>query len=88
MLRIKEYMASVLDAFSQLVNTLFLFSFNANQSLCGRLYENRRKGAWGIAMRIVDLACSTLGGEQHCKKAYEKDLSRAAKYLQNHKNIK
>lgn len=38
MLRIKEYMASVLDAFSQLVNTLFLFSFNANQSLCGRIY--------------------------------------------------
>ena len=88
MIKIKEYFHSVGDSFSQFVNAVFLFSLDANQSISGRSYENRHKKTWNTAMKVIDTVYAVFGVSDHCRGAYEKDLSRAAKYLQNHKNIK
>lgn len=63
------------DALSQLFNVAFLPNHketNANESISGRSY---RQG-WSNAERFINWLLH-LWEEDHCRKAYEKDLWRA-----------
>ena len=50
MTAIIDYLIRVGDAVSQLLNVVFLFSQNPNESISGRCYRMRHKKQWQIAL--------------------------------------
>jgi hypothetical protein len=77
-----NYFIRVSDAVSQLLNVVFLFSQNPNESISGRCYRMRYKKQWQIAMAVIDFLFSPIE-VGHCEKAYDKDVLRASELLKN-----
>ena len=77
-----RYLIRIGDALSQLINVVFLFSQNPNESISGRCYRMRHKKQWSIAMTVVDFLFSPIE-EAHCEKAYDNDVLRASELLKN-----
>jgi len=79
-----DYFVRFGDAVSQLINVVAFFSINPNESLSGRAYRQNDMWFW----RGVEIAINgafRVFQKDHCKKAHEKDMSRAAKFLRNGK---
>jgi hypothetical protein len=77
-----NYFIRVSDAVSQLLNVVFLFSQNPNESISGRCYRMRYKKQWQIAMAVIDFLFSPIE-VGHCEKSYDKDVLRASELLKN-----
>jgi hypothetical protein len=82
MTAIINYFIRVSDAVSQLLNVVFLFSQNPNESISGRCYRMRHKKQWQISMAVIDFLFSPIE-VGHCEKAYDKDVLRASELLKN-----
>ncbi len=82
MTAIIDYFIRVGDATSQLLNVVFLFSQNPNESISGRCYRMRHKKQWKIAMTVIDFLFS-LVEQEHCQKSYDSDVLRASELLKN-----
>jgi hypothetical protein len=67
MTAIINYFIRVSDAVSQLLNVVFLFSQNPNESISGRCYRMRHKKQWQIAMAVIDFLFSPIE-VGHCEK--------------------
>jgi hypothetical protein len=78
--RIGAYLLLVGDAVSQLLNVLVFFSTNPNESISGRSYRMRRNWFWGKMRVLIDFLLSPIQ-KDHCRKAHDNDLSRAAMLL-------
>ena len=76
------YFIRIGDAISQLLNVVFLWSQNPNESISGRCYRMRHKKQWKIAMNVVDFMFSPVE-QEHCEKAYDNDVLRASELLKN-----
>lgn len=85
---ILAYFGRVGDALSQLLNVTLLFGEDANQSVCGRAYVSQGHPVWKYIKISIDKVFSLFGVEDHCKRAYENDLSKASSYLRRHKDFK
>ena len=77
-----RYLNRVGDATSQLLNVVFLFSQNPNESISGRCYRMRHKKQWQIAMAVIDFLFSPIE-VGHCEKSYDNDVLRASELLKN-----
>ena len=77
-----RYLIRIGDALSQLINVVFLFSQNPNESISGRCYRMRHKKQWSIAMTVIDFLFSPVE-VGHCEKAYDNDVLRASELLKN-----
>jgi hypothetical protein len=77
-----NYFIRVSDAVSQLLNVVFLFSQNPNESISGRCYRMRYKKQWQIAMAVIDFLFSPIE-VGHCEKSYDNDVLRASELLKN-----
>jgi len=86
--KIKNYLLTVGDALSQLINVSVFLSEDANESLSGRAYTQRHTKFWGVVYKTINLLYSVIGADNHCYQAYTKDLARASAYLRKHKNYK
>jgi hypothetical protein len=76
-----DYLIRVGDALSQLVNVVFLFGKNPNESISGRAYRLQDKNkAWMYVRVTIDLLAS-VWEKEHCKLAYEGDVRRAKELL-------
>ena len=73
------YLIHVGDATSQWVNTVFLFG-EPNESISGRSWRLRHKIQWHVARVVIDCLMSPFE-DDHCFKAYDADMKRAAKTL-------
>jgi len=82
MTAIIDYLIRVGDAVSQLLNVVFLWSQNPNESISGRCYRMRHKKQWSIAMTVIDFLFSPIQ-VRHCEKAYDNDVLRASELLKN-----
>ena len=82
MTAIIDYLIRVGDAVSQLLNVVFLWSQNPNESISGRCYRMRHKKQWSIAMTVIDFLFSPIQAK-HCEKAYDNDVLRASELLKN-----
>ena len=71
-----DYFIRVGDAFSQLINTVFLLSDNPNESISGRAYRCSSDVYWGKAEKCINFIFQAWE-QDHCKKAFLKDLERA-----------
>ena len=69
-----SYIDKLLDAFSQVLNTLL--GGNPRQPLSSRLYEGKSKGIrWcAIGEKVVDTLLYPLDGHNHCHRAHLKFL--------------
>ena len=75
------YLIRVGDALSQLINVVFLWSKNPNESISGRAYRLQGESkAWMYARVTIDLLAS-VWEKEHCKLAYEGDVRRAKELL-------
>lgn len=74
----KLYLIRVGDATSQWFNTAF-FGGHPNESISGRAYRERRP--W---LSLIDWLLRPLG-KDHCKSAYDNDISYAASILAKHR---
>ena len=77
-----NYFIRVSDAVSQLLNVVFLFSQNPNESISGRCYRMRHKKQWKVAMAVIDFLFSPIE-VGHCEKSYDNDVLRASELLKN-----
>ena len=76
------YVVRVGDATSQLVNVAILFGDNANESVSGRSHRLKDKSkAWAWLGASIDFVFD----ENHCERAYNNDVARAAKTLSESK---
>ena len=82
MTAIIDYFIRVGDAVSQLLNVVFLFSQNPNESISGRCYRMRHKKQWQIAMAVIDFLFSPIE-VGHCEKAYDNDVARCATLIKD-----
>ena len=79
------YVTRVGDATSQLVNVAILFGDNANESVSGRSHRLKDKHkAWAWLGASIDYVFD----ENHCERAYNNDVARAAKTLSESKHKK
>lgn len=76
-----QYLIHVGDAISQLVNVVFLLG-DPNESISGRSYRLRHKIQWKFARACIDTLMYPFE-KQHCQKAYEADIQRAAVLLRS-----
>ena len=73
-----NYVVRVGDATSQLVNVAVLFGDNANESVSGRSHRLKDKHkAWAWLGASIDFVFD----DNHCERAYNNDVARAAKTL-------
>jgi len=77
-----DYFIRFGDAVSQLINVVFFFSVNPNESLSGRAHRQNNVWFWRAVETLINGAFRVFQTD-HCKKAHEKDMSRAAKFLRN-----
>lgn len=75
-----HYCIRVGDGISQLMNVVIFLSQNPNESISGRSYREKRKPFWGKMMLVLN-AVFWIVQKEHCRKAHEADLARAAKFL-------
>jgi len=76
------YVTRVGDATSQLINVTILFGDNANESVSGRSHRLKDKSkAWAWLGASIDYVFD----ENHCERAYNNDVARAAKTLSESK---
>jgi hypothetical protein len=77
-----NYVTRIGDATSQLVNVAVLFGDNANESVSGRSHRLKDKHkAWAWLGASIDFVFD----ENHCERAYNNDVARAAKTLSESK---
>lgn len=83
--KILDYLITVGDSVSQFFNALLFLSFNANQSISGRAYEERSYSKfWFYFEKLINFLFLKLFGQvEHCKSAYFSDLERAKKVIKN-----
>lgn len=73
-----NYVVRVGDATSQLVNVAVLFGDNANESVSGRSHRLKDKHkAWAWMNSSINFVFD----DDHCERAYNNDVTRAAKTL-------
>ena len=73
-----EYVVRVGDATSQLVNVAVFFGDNANESVSGRSHRLKDKHkAWSWMNASINFVFD----DDHCERAYNNDVARAAKTL-------
>lgn len=70
------------DALSQLLNVMVFLSQNPNESVSGRSYRQRHHWFWGKMETVINWLFLWFHKE-HCKKAHEADLTRAAELLKS-----
>ena len=76
------YVVRVGDATSQLVNVAILFGDNANESVSGRSHRLKSKyKGWSVLNTAIDFVFD----DEHCERAYNNDVARAAKTLSESK---
>jgi hypothetical protein len=76
------YVTRVGDATSQLINVAILWGDNANESVSGRSHRLKDKSkAWAWLGASIDYVFD----ENHCERAYNNDVARAAKTLSESK---
>ena len=76
------YVTRVGDATSQLINVAILRGDNANESVSGRSHRLKDKSkAWAWLGASIDYVFD----ENHCERAYNNDVARAAKTLSESK---
>jgi len=76
------YVTRVGDATSQFINVAILFGDNANESVSGRSHRLKDKHkAWAWLGASIDYVFD----ENHCERAYNNDVARAAKTLSESK---
>ena len=76
------YVTRVGDATSQFINVAILFGDNANESVSGRSHRLKDKHkAWAWLNASIDYVFD----ENHCERAYNNDVARAAKTLSESK---
>ena len=76
------YVTRVGDATSQFINVAILFGDNANESVSGRSHRLKDKSkAWAWLGASIDYVFD----ENHCERAYNNDVARAAKTLSESK---
>lgn len=72
------YVVRVGDATSQLINVTVLFGDNANESVSGRSHRLKDKSkAWAWLGASINFVFD----DDHCERAYNNDVTRAAKTL-------
>ena len=72
------YVTRVGDATSQLVNVAILLGDNANESVSGRSHRLKDKSkAWAWLGASINFVFD----DEHCERAYNNDVARAAKTL-------
>lgn len=77
-----SYVIRIGDATSQLVNVAVFFGDNANESVSGRSYRLKDKHrAWAWLNASIDYVFD----DNHCERAYNNDVARAAKTLSESK---
>jgi hypothetical protein len=77
-----EYVIRVGDATSQLINVAVLFGDNANESVSGRSHRLKDKSkAWAWLGASINFVFD----DDHCERAYNNDVTRAAKTLNESK---
>lgn len=77
------YVTRVGDATSQLINVAILFGDNANESVSGRSHRLKsRYKRWSVLNTAIDFVFI---GSNHCERAYNNDVTRAAKTLSESK---
>ena len=79
---IVNYLIRVGDATSQWLNVVLLLSQNPNESISGRAYRMQNVWFWDKMRIIIDWLASPLEAD-HCKKAYDADVSKAAKLMRD-----
>jgi hypothetical protein len=73
------YVVRVGDATSQLINVAILLGDNANESVSGRSHRLKSKyKGWSVLNTTIDFVFI---GSNHCERAYNNDVARAAKTL-------
>ena len=76
------YVVRVGDATSQLVNVAILLGDNANESVSGRSHRLKDKSkAWAWLGASINFVFD----DEHCERAYNNDVTRAAKTLSESK---
>ena len=76
------YVTRVGDATSQLVNVAILWGDNANESVSGRSHRLKDKSkAWAWLNASIDYVFD----DSHCERAYNNDVARAEKTIQEAK---
>lgn len=76
------YVTRVGDATSQFINVAILWGDNANESVSGRSHRLKDKSkAWAWLGASIDYVFD----ENHCERAYNNDVARAAKTLSESK---
>jgi hypothetical protein len=77
-----SYVIRIGDATSQLVNVAVFFGDNANESVSGRSHRLKNKHrAWAWLNTSIDYVFD----DNHCERAYNNDVARAAKTLSESK---
>ena len=80
-----NYVVRVGDAFSQLLNVTFLFGDNPNESISGRAYRlNKLSIPWHVAYLVINFIFFLQN--DHCFRAYQADLDRARRMLENERS--
>lgn len=74
---VANYFITVGDIFSTFLNHVLLLSFDGNQSLSGRCFENRHHWFFGSLRKIIDFIF-TKWEEDHCEKSFISDGRRGA----------
>ena len=78
-----DYLLTNGDAASQFLNASLFFSGNANQSLSGRCWEERDHWLFGSLLFVIDgVALMIFRKSDHCRKAYESDMRRAKRRME------
>lgn len=75
------YFIRIGDAMSQLINVVFFWSMNPNESISGRAYRLSEDPLWGALRVAIDFIASPLE-EDHCQKAWAADIERAQKMIE------
>ena len=75
-----QYFIRIGDALSQLANVIIFFGDNPNESVSGRAYRLNDKFFWKQLQYIIDFIFS-IYQEDHCFSAYNADLARALKLI-------
>lgn len=70
-----KYLIRIGDAVSQLLNVTFLFGQNANESISGRSYRLREQWFWWYMHLLIN--CLFFWQGNHCKAAYDADITKA-----------
>lgn len=82
----RNYLLTVGDASSQLLNAVVFNSGNANESLSGRCWRQREHWFFGNLRHAIDTGALVFGDTNHCVSAYRNDVERATKLLQYYPN--